>query len=51
MQVNSKIIEDLKSNDKVKVVLATIALGMGADLQNVKHIIHAGPPTCPEGNF
>ncbi|XP_078318569.1 ATP-dependent DNA helicase RecQ-like [Crassostrea virginica] len=36
------------SNDKVKVVLATIALGMGADLQNVKHIIHAGPPTCPE---
>ncbi|XP_065933778.1 uncharacterized protein [Magallana gigas] len=46
--VNSQIIEDLKSNKKVKVVLATVALGMGADLRNVKHVIHAGPPTSPE---
>ncbi|XP_048771265.2 uncharacterized protein LOC125677299 [Ostrea edulis] len=46
--VNSQIIEELKNNDRVKVVLATIALGMGADLQNVKRIIHAGPPTSPE---
>ncbi|XP_052699385.1 ATP-dependent DNA helicase RecQ-like [Crassostrea angulata] len=46
--VNSQIIEDLKSNKEVKVVLATVALGMGADLRNVKHVIHAGPPTSPE---
>lgn len=49
--MNSQIIEDLKSNKKVKVVLATVALGMGADLRNVKHVIHAGPPTSPEGNL
>lgn len=35
----------------LKVVIATVALGMGADLRHVAQVIHAGPPQNLEGKF
>ena len=35
----------------LKVVLATIALGMGADLRHVSQVIHIGPPKNMEGKW
>lgn len=33
----------------LKIVFATIALGMGADLRHVSQVIHIGPPKNMEG--
>lgn len=33
----------------IRLILSTVALGMGADLRHVKRVIHAGPPTSLEG--
>lgn len=33
----------------LKIVFATIALGMGADLRHVLQVIHIGPPKNMEG--
>lgn len=32
------------AKDPLKIVFATIALGMGADLRHVLQVIHIGPP-------
>ncbi|WAR08767.1 RECQ-like protein, partial [Mya arenaria] len=32
----------------IRLVFASVALGMGADLQHVKRVIHAGPPSSLE---
>ena len=32
-------------------MFATIALGMGCDLRNVKRVYHAGPPSTIEGKI
>ena len=29
---------------KVRVIFATIAMSMGADIPSIRHIIHVGPP-------
>lgn len=39
------------SDGVVRVVFATVALGMGIDLQNVNHIIHYGAPRSIEDYF
>ncbi|KAL5022891.1 hypothetical protein ScPMuIL_002046 [Solemya velum] len=36
------------SESPLKIVIATIALGMGADLRHVSQVIHAGPPKSME---
>ncbi|KAL5016410.1 hypothetical protein ScPMuIL_005999 [Solemya velum] len=36
------------SESPLKIVIATIALGMGADLRHVSRVIHAGPPKSME---
>jgi ATP-dependent DNA helicase RecQ len=35
-------------NSNLRVVIATIAFGMGIDSPNVRMVIHLGPPSCPE---
>ena len=39
------------SNEKshLKLLFATVALGMGADLKFVKRVVHASPPKTLEG--
>ncbi|EDO46405.1 predicted protein [Nematostella vectensis] len=37
--------EFIKSNSKIRVVVATCALGMGVDIPDVDHIIHFGIPS------
>ncbi|KAL4226831.1 hypothetical protein ACF0H5_014809 [Mactra antiquata] len=32
----------------IRLIFSSVALGMGADLQNVSRIIHAGPPSTLE---
>jgi len=36
---------------QIRLIISSVALGMGADLKNVKRIIHAGPPTSLESKF
>ena len=40
----SKIIQLFKEDTKLKVIIATIAFGMGIDCPNVRQIIHVGLP-------
>ena len=35
----------------IKLIFASVALGMGADLKNVKRVIHAGPPSTLESKI
>jgi hypothetical protein len=35
----------------LKVVIATVALGMGADMRHVAQVIHVGPPQNLEGKY
>ena len=32
---------------KVRVIFATVAMGMGVDIPSIRHIIHVGPPPPP----
>ena len=36
--------EDFKESGVQRVVVATCALGMGINFQNVEYVIHYGPP-------
>jgi superfamily II DNA helicase RecQ len=38
-----------KEESPLKIAIATVALGMGADLRHVARVIHAGPPKNIEG--
>ncbi|XP_060562077.1 ATP-dependent DNA helicase RecQ-like [Ruditapes philippinarum] len=45
------ILETLQKSDTdccIRLVISSIALGMGADLRHISRIIHAGPPTTME---
>ena len=49
-EVNNYIIKSLEKPDShIKMIFATIALGMGADLKHVRRVVHAGPPSSIEG--
>lgn len=37
--------------DKVRVMVATNAFGMGIDKANVRFVVHMDPPNCPEAYF
>jgi superfamily II DNA helicase RecQ len=32
------------TRSKIRVVFATVAMGMGVDILTIKHIIYIGPP-------
>ena len=32
----------------IRLIFASVALGMGADLTNIKRVVHAGPPSTLE---
>lgn len=45
------ILETLQQEEPkctIRLIFSSVALGMGADLRNVKRVIHAGPPTSLE---
>jgi ATP-dependent DNA helicase RecQ len=45
------IAELCKENCKIRLVFATVALGMGLDAPNIRHVIHYKPPTSLEKYF
>ena len=48
-QYNKDILESLRDpNGVVRIVFATVALGMGINLQDVNTIIHYGAPCVSE---
>ncbi|XP_060553402.1 ATP-dependent DNA helicase Q1-like [Ruditapes philippinarum] len=50
-QLKNMILTTLQKPDaecQIRLIISSVALGMGADLKNVKRIIHAGPPTTLE---
>ncbi|MEI7891407.1 MAG: RecQ family ATP-dependent DNA helicase [bacterium] len=46
----SKIQNDFMEN-KFKVIIATIAFGMGVDKADIRFVIHVGMPSSPEGYY
>jgi superfamily II DNA helicase RecQ len=53
-QTKSAIYKNIAKNPEespLRVVISTVALGMGADLRHVKTVIHAGPPQNLEGTM
>ena len=45
-QMKDDILKQLCSGRSiVRVIFATVALGMGVDIPNIRHIVHIGPPT------
>lgn len=46
------IVKELcKSDSKLRIVYATVALGMGLDAPHVRHVVHFKPPTSLERYF
>ena len=44
-KMKKHILKELTSPvSKIRVVFATVAMGMGVDIQSIRHIIHIGPP-------
>jgi superfamily II DNA helicase RecQ len=51
-KLKSHIVRELcKSSSKLRLVFATVALGMGLDAPQIRHIIHYKPPTSVEQYF
>lgn len=51
-QLRELIFHQISSEDSpLRIILASSALGMGADFGRVERIVHAGPPKSIEGNF
>ncbi|WAR08796.1 LOW QUALITY PROTEIN: BLM-like protein, partial [Mya arenaria] len=51
LQLKQMILDSLQKPPEhcsIRLVFASVALGMGADLQHVKRVIHAGPPSSLE---
>ena len=46
----SRIQNDFMEN-KFKVIVATIAFGMGVDKADIRYVIHVGMPSSPEGYY
>jgi hypothetical protein len=45
-QMKDEILKQLCSGRSiVRVIFATVALGMGVDIPHIRHIVHTGPPT------
>lgn len=45
------ILESLQrpqEESSIRLIFASVALGMGADLKHVRRVIHAGPPSTLE---
>lgn len=42
--VKEEIIKEFTSKSNLRIVIATIAFGMGIDCHNVRQVIHLGPP-------
>jgi len=45
----SKITTNFTKQSRLRIVIATVAFGMGINCPNVRHIIHFGPPDDVEG--
>ena len=44
-KMKKHILKELTSSiSKIRVVFATVAIGMGVDIPSIRHIIHIGPP-------
>lgn len=51
-QLSELIFHQISSEDSpLRIILASSALGMGADFGRVERIVHAGPPKSNEGKF
>lgn len=51
-QVNERIIQMMSAEKSpIKLVFATVALGMGSDLRFVERVYHAGVPSSLEGIY
>lgn len=51
-QLRELIFHQISSEDSpLRIILASSALGMGADFGRVERIVHAGLPKSIEGNF
>ena len=45
VKMKAEILEQLnKKESKIRIVLATVAFGMGVDICSIRHVIHIGPP-------
>lgn len=43
--MKDQILKELASpSSKVRVIFATVAMGMGVDIPSIRHVIHVGPP-------
>ena len=42
--VKAVIIDEAPTQSKVRVIFATVAMGMGVDIPSIRHVIHVGPP-------
>lgn len=42
--VKEIVVDHLSKNSNLRVVIATVAFGMGIDCQDVRQVIHLGPP-------
>ena len=48
-QTKKQILETFKNeNTALRILFATVSLGMGADLQDVDFVFNVGPPTTVE---
>ena len=43
--MKNQFLKELASSEsKVRVIFATVAMGMGVDIPSIRHVIHVGPP-------
>ena len=43
--------EICREESKIRLIFATVALGMGLNVPSIRHVIHYKPPTCMEKYF